>query len=179
MLRIICIVIPQQLCLCSKNWDPGYFETYLGRLWAYYGVFFKEPRKMHFLQIACGNDDKYRSECWNSWRGMWRICTICCLSRFDPFFKIYGLDVVCNVFVSFSWRYPIFTISHDLCRYHSLPLKFPYIHCFENFLTVWLLHFWISFHVLGSLLLIVTPCSLINDYGHFSRTSFLSSHIVR
>jgi hypothetical protein len=26
---------------------------------------------------------------------------------------------------------------------------------------------------------IVTPCCLINDYRHFSRTSFLNSHIVR
>ena len=134
---------------------------------------------MHFLQIACGNDDKYRSECWNSWRRMWRTRTICCLSRFDPFFKIYGLDVVYDVFLSFSWRYPIFTISYNLYRYHSLPLKIPYVHCFENFLTVWLLHFWFPFHVLGCLFVIVTPCSLINDYRHFSRTFFLNSHVIR
>jgi len=135
-------------------------------------------RKMLF-HIVCGIDDRYRSECWNFWRRMWRKCTICCLSRFDPFFKICGLDVVYNVFVSFSWRYPIFTISYNLWSYHSLPLKIPYVHCFENFLTVWLLYFWFSFHVLGCLLLIVTPCCLIDDYRRFSRNSFLSSRIVR
>jgi hypothetical protein len=94
-------------------------------------------------------------------------------------FKIYGLDVVLrHIRILFLGNVPF---SHFLTTFVGIiPFHLnSMFSLFWNIFTVWLLNFWFSSTFYVVLFWVVTLCSLIKDYRHFSGTSFLNSQIVR